>query len=530
MNCKPSKAVSRLVYRVLRKRLTFLRGLLAGFRVLTENERTAALYSLLQQSTTAQVRFFQKVLSQMSQSDPVSALLSPAMGGSMQNQQDVSRLGATPNMGGLRSPGLNSGSGGFPSSPQVNQFLAPDAANSAESFGSPSAQLAAQRNRMKQNRISAPGTLQVSEAGRFLGGQLNDVIERGSSPGGESNASRSPAMGGNLGVGSDMRPRSTDFAGLANVPLASRSPRPNIGGNGVVGLGLPNTGLKSPHFEDQFSPMPQGNWASLMNTPMMPMFSEGNAVGQNMTQADLAAALSNFGIGGLGAQHGGNVVLDDAAKFKRRPQNAIVYNDDGEPIPQQQQQTRLESPRPGTGFGQASDWRSPLTQQGEFAGSNSSGLHGLAGLGLAGGMGGIGFDAGNLAGLGMGMGMGIGMGMANISPNPMLNSSGFAGAQGNWSSVQRQKSQTERPRKSPMLRQGEKPGAGGGAGAGAGVAGENDVDERVLKDVAYWLRVLRLHVSTQLPQSVVVVDAHTSSRCRNIRPTSKVKSGRTSSA
>jgi hypothetical protein len=125
-----------------------------GFRVLSENERTAALYSLLQQSTTAQVRFFQKVLSQMSQSDPVSALLSPAMGSSMQSQQDGSRLGATPNLGGMRSPGL--GSGGFPSSPSVNQFLAPDAAVSQETFGSPSAQLAAQRNRMKQNRISAP--------------------------------------------------------------------------------------------------------------------------------------------------------------------------------------------------------------------------------------------------------------------------------------------------------------------------------------------------------------------------------------
>ena len=411
----------------------------------------------------------------------------------MQNQQDGSRLGATPNlggMGGLRSPGL-SASSGFPSSPQVNQFLAPDAAVSQETFGSPSAQLAAQRNRMKQNRISAPGTLQVSEAGRFLGGQLNDVIERGSSPGMDSNASRSPAMGATLGAGMDSRPKSTDFAGMANVAPGSRSPRPNNNGNsGMVGLGLPNTGLKSPRFEDQFSPMLQGNWASLMNTPMMPMFGDNN--GQNMSQADLAAALGSLGIGGLGQQHGGNIVLDDAAKFKRRPQNAVVYNDDGEPIPQQQHQTRLESPRPGAGF-QTGDWRSPMTQQGEFA--SNAGLQGLAGLGLAGGMGGIGLDAGNLAGLGMGMGMGIGMGMANISPNPMLNSTGFAGSPGMWGQGNRARSQTERPRKSPLLRQGEKPGAGGGAGAGAGVAGENDVDERVLKDVAYWLRVLRLHVS-----------------------------------
>jgi hypothetical protein len=471
--------------------------------VLTENERTAALYSLLQQSTTAQVRFFQKVLSQMSQSDPVSALLSPAMGGSMQGQQDGSRLGATPSMG------VN------------NQFLAPDAAVPSESFGSPSAQLAAQRNRMKQNRISAPGTLQVSEAGRFLGGQLNDVIERGNSPGMDSNASRSPLLGGMTGAGSDPRPKSTDFAGLANVPPGSRSPRPTVGGGGIVGLGLPNTGLKSPRFEDQFSPMLQGNWASLMNTPMIPMF-DGNNAAQNLSQADLVAALGNFGISG---QHGGNVVLDDAAKFKRRPQNAMVYNDDGEPIPQQHHQTRLESPRTGTGFNQVNDWRTPLQQQGEFGG----GVQGLAGLGLAGGMG---LDAASLSGLGMGMGMGsgmgIGMGMANISPNPMLNSSGFTGSPGNWSSIQRQRSQSDRPRKSPMLRQGEKPGTGGGAGAGAGVAGENDVDERVLKDVAYWLRVLRLHVGhirMQSKWSRVLI--YVRSTDRNTLPTSRVKSGKT---
>jgi hypothetical protein len=172
-----------------------------------------------------------------------------------------------------------------------------------------------------------------------------------------------------------------------------------------------------------------------------------------------------------------------------------------------------------------------MAQQGEFGGN--SGLQGLAGLGLAGGMGGIGLDAGNLAGLGMGMGMGIGMGMANISPNPMLNSTGFAGSQGMWNSGSRSRSQTERPRKSPMLRQGEKPGAGGGAGAGAGVAGENDVDERVLKDVAYWLRVLRLHVSGLLAingiTSIRLADQESCPICRNTLPTSKVKSGRISS-
>ena len=55
--------------------------LTSGFKVLSEAERTAALYSLLQHSTQVQIRFFITVLQQMARSDPMTALLSPAMGG-----------------------------------------------------------------------------------------------------------------------------------------------------------------------------------------------------------------------------------------------------------------------------------------------------------------------------------------------------------------------------------------------------------------------------------------------------------------
>ena len=55
--------------------------LFPGFRVLSEAERTAALYSLLQQSTQVQIRFFITVLQQMARSDPMTALLSPSASG-----------------------------------------------------------------------------------------------------------------------------------------------------------------------------------------------------------------------------------------------------------------------------------------------------------------------------------------------------------------------------------------------------------------------------------------------------------------
>ena len=48
------------------------------FRVLSEAERTAALYALLQQTTQVQIRFFIQVLQQMSKSMPMSGVLSPA--------------------------------------------------------------------------------------------------------------------------------------------------------------------------------------------------------------------------------------------------------------------------------------------------------------------------------------------------------------------------------------------------------------------------------------------------------------------
>ncbi len=48
------------------------------FRVLSEAERTAALYALLQQTTQVQTRFFIGVLQQMAKSHPMSGVLSPS--------------------------------------------------------------------------------------------------------------------------------------------------------------------------------------------------------------------------------------------------------------------------------------------------------------------------------------------------------------------------------------------------------------------------------------------------------------------
>jgi len=48
------------------------------FRVLSEAERTAALYALLQQTTQVQTQFFIQVLGEKLKSHPISGVLSPA--------------------------------------------------------------------------------------------------------------------------------------------------------------------------------------------------------------------------------------------------------------------------------------------------------------------------------------------------------------------------------------------------------------------------------------------------------------------
>jgi hypothetical protein len=48
------------------------------FKVLSEAERTAALYALLQQTTQVQTRFFVQVLQEMAKGHPMSGVISPA--------------------------------------------------------------------------------------------------------------------------------------------------------------------------------------------------------------------------------------------------------------------------------------------------------------------------------------------------------------------------------------------------------------------------------------------------------------------
>ncbi|ORY29371.1 hypothetical protein BCR39DRAFT_532534 [Naematelia encephala] len=419
------------------------------FRVLSEAERTAALYSLLQHSTPVQIRFFMSVLHHMSQSDPMSAILSPNPAASFQAQMDPKLAGMN-----LKSPSAGGGSG-FAGSPTVNQFLAPEAAVDTNS----------NKSRLRQNRISAPGTLQPTD--RWTG-HLDQVIERGTSPGMESNAStrsRSP--------GPDPRPKSTDFGG----PRPERSPR--LSGGIGLGIGAPDatSPMASPFLNNS-------SWASMVNTPLAPMFTDPKV--DNLASA-LQMANSQL--------NQTRVALEDARRF-RRPGASTArnvsgqYNDDGELInPNTMQPGRAASPLVGY-------TRSPVLDQYGLGGLGMGNDNALAGLGM------------NFANLGLG-------GLPNANTAQMLalaqaqqqiNAAQYAGyGAGALGPLPRGDRKMPPGRKSPMLGKSQSPtpdrnvnanAGGGGAGGGAGVAGPDDVDMRILEDVSSWLRVLRLHKYT----------------------------------
>ncbi|KAI9507782.1 hypothetical protein F5148DRAFT_956481, partial [Russula earlei] len=520
------------------------------FKVLSEAERTAALYSLLQHSTQVQIRFFITVLQQMARADPMTALLSPAVGGSMQSQMEAKLATMS-----LKSPGLKST---MPSSPSTrnfsttnpnrqslafdptSSFLSPDTANGVTNPSDAAATLAQQRAKLKAannavHRISAPALASsAGERGTWAGASsLGQVAERDSSPTQEITVESKSS-----------RPQSTDFSVLPSV-----LPVPDGVASGGAGL-------------DTLSPAVGDSWASMVNTPLLPMFqktSTTNNGGPGSTQTvDLATAK-------LTDLYGGATVprLDGPEKFRRTSKghtpdsggsnssntavtsgssNNGVYGDDGELIQGQNQQARVQgssvrSLRNGSAW---SGSQSPALSNasGRFGGSDdgSSAMAAaaqqqaaLAGLGM-----GVGFNLGlgspALAGMPNGLSMahlaqlngmnginpfGVNMNMlsmANLNAMGLTAEAQLLAAQiaaaggnfgqpglsaglGNFGGLQ---SGLGGQRSGPGRSGGRSPGAGSNKGTpGSGTKkDEDDFDPAVLSDVAGWLRTLRLHKYT----------------------------------
>ncbi|BGP16146.1 hypothetical protein JCM10213_006080 [Rhodosporidiobolus nylandii] len=286
------------------------------FRVLSEAERTAALYSLLQSSTQMQMRFFITVLQQMARQDPMqAALLSPANPSQLSLEAQMEAK--------LASLGLKS-----PASPVVRQFarqslgvsgrapqtdeglLSPNPQDGAGSGPSSLAQstLANQRAKLKaSSRTSAPANLLLGAANNA---SLSEGLKSPLWSKEETLRERSPSP----------RPKSTGSTTEGN-PAGSQSAQPASSASF-----LRSPGLDQSNFDAQLSPLVGGSWASMVNTPLVPMFGkdgermEPGNFGQSVTSNldGVGQRLGNWGSNSVTSPNpNGGIVLDDVRKFRR---------------------------------------------------------------------------------------------------------------------------------------------------------------------------------------------------------------------
>ena len=488
-----------------------------GFKVLSEAERTAALYSLLQHSTQVQIRFFVTVLQQMARSDPMTALLSPAMGGtchhlssffvisnaiitgSMQSQMDAKLVN-------IKSPGLKSGMPPSPSPTARNfntgnrqslaldnssNFLSPEsAANLNVPSDTPAAMLAQQRAKLKasnaNHRISAP--------------VLN-------STGVDVRSSWSAAS--SLGQVSEQQQQQLDAAQVQEVNV-SRPKSAEFSGSAVNS----RTELSIPVAE---------SWASMVSTPHTPMFGKketrpivNDPISRNDWQIAPAPGVPRMGDPTI---HRRNPKPQQGAGSDNANTDG-VYDDNGNPIGPQQNQGRnalRNVSGSGGGWSNAGGRNQGLNSNNNnipnrfgsnddnAANSNANANAAINGLAMQ--MNGFGLGSPTL-----GMGMpGLGMApmspfnmnmlsMMNMSPDAQLLAAQMAASgfgQANWLGMQ--------PLQTPGVLGGGGQRRGGGSARSPGLKsptsvssprGEEEVDPSLLEDIPAWLRSLRLHKYT----------------------------------
>lgn len=375
----------------------------------------------------------------------------------------------------------------------ANNFLSPDsAAVASPNTHDAAATLAQQRAKLKANnaahRISAPVLSSAGVEGRSTwGSALGQVVEQ-NAPAQELTVPSSGSLGA--------RPKSTEFSGSLG------SPRP--GG-------------------DMLSPIVGDSWASMVNTPLIPMFGKDSHSTQNL---DAAAVKLNEWAGtvprvplmadpkSFRRVSKGNTAATSTASDSGRDSNNGNFEGDGNFG--QGQRRNVGQNNQANGQGSWNNGRSPALQGANRFGAED-GLNGMNGLGMAG------F---NLTGLGS---PGLGMAMPNaglLSMNPlqmnMLNmqaqmnalgmtpeaqilaaqmAAGFS--QPGWLGLQQAAMQGNNggaSRNRGGANTGRSPGASkaniAGANGGAVKKDEEEVDPALLNDIPAWLRSLRLHKYT----------------------------------
>ena len=323
------------------------------FRVLSEAERTAALYALLQQTTQVQIRFFIQVLQQMGKNHPMSSVLSPAnfdkgkmsvptapatgaeliptsdpMSNRLSDAMNKLNVDSSRNSYARNSTigSLKRQSGLDPSTinamfPDAAAAIATEKAKFTQQTGNPPS----------SNRNSAAIDSRVSVSTAGVAGGVDSRESAASSTGtwmggSGSNAEHSSSKGpsGQPPMGQFVQPPPS--AGL-------RSPRPQLANNAPI----QSTTLTAPEKTQADLPLlspyqTSGNWASMVNTPMAANFSTnpnpnaGNASGAQ--QADMIANATAMKLAALSTVNN-RFALDDVRKYRRARSNEAPGSSQG---------------------------------------------------------------------------------------------------------------------------------------------------------------------------------------------------------
>ncbi|KIH92149.1 protein VTS1 [Sporothrix brasiliensis 5110] len=290
------------------------------FRVLSEAERTAALYALLQQTTQVQIRFFIQVLRQMGKNHPMSGVLSPAnfdkdpMSNRLSDAMNKLSVDSARNSMARNSiMSVKRQSGLDPSTinamfPDAAAAIATEKAKYTQQTGNPPVSnrnsAIDPRNSLVAPTISTPAD--AAAAATALPGPSNG--QNPTSPWGPS-SSANPAQ---PTVTSPGQPPMGQFSQPPPSAGGLRSPRPAMtlspqAINADKNADLP---LLSPYGAS-------GNWASMVNTPMVANFNQQQ---QSGNQADMVANATAMKLAALSTVNN-RVFLDDVRKYRRTRSN-----------------------------------------------------------------------------------------------------------------------------------------------------------------------------------------------------------------
>ncbi|KAB5570744.1 hypothetical protein GE09DRAFT_718765 [Coniochaeta sp. 2T2.1] len=436
------------------------------FRVLCEPERTAALYALLQQTTQLQNSFFIQLLQQKAKTHPITSVLSPAsfekdaMSNRLSIAMDKLNVSDSPRNSVQRNSTSLSGS-------RPQSELEPATVNAM--FPDIAAAIASEKVKFTQQTGNPPPSNRNSLAPTISALNDDGMGQNPQSPWGQNDAARPKSSSGQTPMGQFVAP-------------ALRSPRPpQLSSNSNIQTTTVQAGGNDKLSDlPLLSPYPAGsggNWASMVNTPMVPNF--GLAQGSN--QADIVANAAAMKLASMATINNRFTLDSDPRKFRRpkstdpagrpqmgpggqmggmQPTNVIMINADGQVINRDQlltipgQQNMGLGSRPNSpgfamqaGFGQGMAFAQP---------QNNGYL--------------------NPFNNGVSVGMGMGNGLAPINVGGQFGYGGHEGYLSDHSDMVRGRSPRGR--------------------RGSSKPPEDPTDPSLLQDIPSWLRSLRLHKYT----------------------------------